>query len=65
MKVGMKSWFNTIELYMKDLPTDMRALELRFFEDKDFKEIAFILDMTEKAEPKCAHTGRLISLQEL
>ena len=34
--------------YMKDLPTDMlRVLELRFFEDKDFKEIAFILDMTE------------------
>jgi RNA polymerase sigma-70 factor (ECF subfamily) len=34
--------------YMKDLPTDMlQVLELRFFEDKDFKEIAFILDMTE------------------
>jgi RNA polymerase sigma-70 factor (ECF subfamily) len=34
--------------YMKDLPTEMlRVLELRFFEDKDFKEIAFILDMTE------------------
>jgi RNA polymerase sigma-70 factor (ECF subfamily) len=30
------------------LPTDMlQVLELRFFEDKDFKEIAYILDMTE------------------
>jgi RNA polymerase sigma-70 factor, ECF subfamily len=35
-------------LYLKDLPTDMlEVLELRFFEDKDFKEIAFILDITE------------------
>src|SRR5688572_940915 len=34
--------------YMRDLPTDMlQVLELRFFEDKDFKEIAFILDITE------------------
>jgi len=34
--------------FMKDLPTDMlQVLELRFFEDKDFKEIAFILDVTE------------------
>ena len=34
--------------YMKELPTEMlQVLELRFFEDKDFKEIAFILDMTE------------------
>jgi RNA polymerase sigma-70 factor (ECF subfamily) len=34
--------------FMKDLPTDMlQVLELRFFEDKDFKEIAYILDMTE------------------
>ena len=34
--------------FMKDLPTDMlQVLELRFFEDKDFKEIAFILDITE------------------
>lgn len=34
--------------YMTDLPTDMlQVLELRFFENKDFKEIAFILDMTE------------------
>ncbi len=34
--------------YMKELPTDMlEVLQLRFFEDKDFKEIAFILEITE------------------
>ena len=34
--------------FMKNLPTDMlQVLELRFFEDKDFREIAFILDITE------------------
>ena len=34
--------------FMKDLPTEMlQVLELRFFEEKDFKEIAFILDITE------------------
>ncbi len=34
--------------YLKELPTDMlEILELRFFEDKNFKEIAFILDITE------------------
>lgn len=34
--------------FMKDLPTDMlQVLELRFFENKDFREIAFILDITE------------------
>ena len=34
--------------YLKELPTDMLlVLELRFFEDKDFREIAFILDITE------------------
>lgn len=34
--------------YMVDLPTEMLdILQLRFFEDKDFKEIAFILDITE------------------
>jgi RNA polymerase sigma-70 factor (ECF subfamily) len=33
---------------MKELPADMlEVLQLRFFEDKDFKEIAFILDITE------------------
>jgi len=39
---------NRLIHYMNELPTDMiQVLELRFFEDKDFKEIAFILDMTE------------------
>ena len=34
--------------YLKELPTEMlQVLELRFFEDKDFREIAFILDITE------------------
>ncbi len=34
--------------YLRELPTEMlEVLELRFFEDKDFKEIAFILDITE------------------
>jgi RNA polymerase sigma-70 factor (ECF subfamily) len=34
--------------YLKDLPTDMlEVLELRFFEEKEFSEIAFILDITE------------------
>ncbi len=39
---------NRLLIYMNELPTEMvQVLELRFFEDKDFKEIAFILDMTE------------------
>jgi RNA polymerase sigma-70 factor (ECF subfamily) len=34
--------------YLQDLPAEMlEVLELRFFEDKDFKEIAFILDISE------------------
>ena len=34
--------------FMKDLPTDMiEVLQLRFFEGKEFNEIAFILEMTE------------------
>ncbi|MEO5979372.1 MAG: sigma-70 family RNA polymerase sigma factor [Chryseolinea sp.] len=34
--------------YLRGLPTEMlEVLELRFYEDKDFKEIAFILDITE------------------
>lgn len=34
--------------FMKDLPEDMlHVLELRFYEGKDFKEIAYILDITE------------------
>ena len=34
--------------YLNKLPTDMlEVLHLRFFEDKDFKEISFILDISE------------------
>ncbi len=34
--------------FMKDLPEDMlQVLELRFYEEKDFREIAYILDITE------------------
>jgi RNA polymerase sigma-70 factor (ECF subfamily) len=34
--------------YLNDLPTEMlEVLHLRFFEDKDFKEISFILDISE------------------
>lgn len=34
--------------YVAELPSEMlEVLNLRFFEDKDFKEIAFILDITE------------------
>ena len=34
--------------YLKELPTEMlEVLELRFYEEKDFREIAFILDITE------------------
>jgi RNA polymerase sigma-70 factor, ECF subfamily len=34
--------------HMAELPAEMlEVLNLRFFEDKDFKEIAFILDITE------------------
>lgn len=34
--------------FMRDLPTEMlEVLQLRFYEDRDFKEIAFILDITE------------------
>lgn len=34
--------------YLKELPVDMlEVLELRFFEDKDFREIAYILNITE------------------
>ena len=39
---------NKLVEYMKDLPTDMiEVLQLRFFEGKEFNEIAFILEMTE------------------
>lgn len=34
--------------FMKDLPEDMlQVLELRFYEERNFKEIAYILDITE------------------
>jgi len=34
--------------YLNELPAEMlEVLHLRFFEDKDFKEIAFILDISE------------------
>jgi RNA polymerase sigma-70 factor (ECF subfamily) len=34
--------------FMKDLPSEMlEVLQLRFFEEKEFKEIAFILDISE------------------
>lgn len=34
--------------FMKDLPEDMlQVLVLRFYEERDFKEIAYILDITE------------------
>lgn len=47
-----ESWdeelINKLIEFMKDLPVDMlQVLELRFYEDRDFKEIAYILDMTE------------------
>lgn len=39
---------NRLVEYMNDLPTDMiEVLQLRFFEAKEFNEIAFILEMTE------------------
>ena len=35
---------------LNDLPTDqLLALELRFYEEKNFREIAFILDISESA----------------
>ncbi len=40
--------FDKLVELMKDLPDEMlEVLQLRFFEEKDFKEIAFILDITE------------------
>lgn len=49
---GLEGWdeeiLQRLLIYLRDLPTEMlHVLQLRFFEDKDFKEIAFILDMTE------------------
>lgn len=47
-----KTWdeeqVNKLIDYMKNLPEDMlQVLELRFYEERDFKEIAYILDITE------------------
>lgn len=52
MEQGAEGWdeelIQRLLNYLKELPTDMlEVLELRFFEDKDFKEIAFILNITE------------------
>lgn len=39
---------NKLIEFMKDLPADyLQVLQLRFYEDRDFKEIAYILDITE------------------
>jgi len=39
---------NKLIAFMKDLPEDMlQVLELRFYEERNFKEIAYILDITE------------------
>lgn len=36
--------------FMKDLPAEMlEVLQLRFFEEKDFKEMSFILDISESS----------------
>ena len=44
--------------FMKDLPEDMlQVLELRYFENKDFKEIAFILDITESGAKMRTYRG--------
>ena len=41
---------NQLTKVLEKLPTkDMQMIELRFFEDKSFKEIAFILETTESA----------------
>jgi RNA polymerase sigma-70 factor, ECF subfamily len=52
MEMTQEGWdeelMRRLVTYLKELPTEMlEVLELRFFEDKDFKEIAFILDITE------------------
>lgn len=52
METSEDSWDETLIArlieFMKDLPVDMlQVLELRFYEDRDFKEIAYILDITE------------------
>jgi RNA polymerase sigma-70 factor (ECF subfamily) len=52
IELSHENWDETLIqkllVYLKELPTEMlEVLELRFFEDKDFKEIAFILNITE------------------
>lgn len=52
IELSNENWDETLIqkllVYLKELPTEMlEVLELRFFEDKDFKEIAFILNITE------------------
>lgn len=52
MELTQEGWdeelMRKLVYHLKELPTEMlEVLELRFFEDKDFKEIAFILDITE------------------
>jgi RNA polymerase sigma-70 factor, ECF subfamily len=52
VEIGSEGWdeelIQRLVGYLMELPTDMlEVLELRFFEDKDFKEIAYILNVTE------------------
>ncbi|MCU0397055.1 MAG: sigma-70 family RNA polymerase sigma factor [Cyclobacteriaceae bacterium] len=52
VELGQENWDEELVKkllgYLKDLPTEMlEVLELRFFENKDFKEIAYILSITE------------------
>lgn len=51
-ETGQSDWdeevIQQLLTFLHQLPTEMlQVLQLRFFEDKDFKEIAFILDITE------------------
>ena len=47
-EVWDESQINKLVDFMKDLPEDMlQVLELRYYEERDFKEIAYILDITE------------------
>lgn len=44
--------------YLMELPQEMlEVLQLRFFEDKDFHEIAFILDITESGAKMRTYRG--------
>jgi len=62
MEVGNEGWdeelVNKLLDYMKDLPTDMlEVLELRLFEEKDVKESAYILDITESGAKMRTYRG--------